>query len=365
MNKNCHFKRDAVIGVDLATINDILSSIKERGGVIYNHRKFDFNKILISGYIEVGKRFFKVTCRYKGKIATYVFDLTTGSKKLANSVTNRGMNAYIQLVKMSDMSKIPDLVGDDVDFDGKNHKPFSAGPIIGFNPKFNRTENFAYGYDVNSAYSAAMLEPIPDTSMLKTVNIASYNAGIVEQDEIGFSVTGELVNVGEHAMYRFKAMESPFQRFVSYYYNLKKNAKDPDERQRAKDILNMAIGYFQRKNPFIRACIIGRANKKIKDLLDENSLYWNTDSFVSLKKRTDIVLGNEIGQFKVEHKGKFRYSDNNYQWNGDKPSYRGVIKEWFPKGYNILTDELPVIGNIYEYDYIKQRIRRRKNEKIR
>ena len=109
---------------------------------------------------------------------------------------------------------------------------------------------------------------------------------------------------------------------------------------------------MQKTNPFIRAKIIYEANKMISDLIDENTLYCNTDSIVSLTERKDIKLGNNIGQFKIEHQGDFAYIGFNYQWNRDVPSYRSIQKSAFKEGYDMLKDPLPArgSGNIVTYN---------------
>ena len=113
---------------------------------------------------------------------------------------------------------------------------------------------------------------------------------------------------------------------------------------------------MQNRNPYIRANIIGLCNDKIKSLIDKNTLYANTDSIVSLIERPELELGDNIGQWKVEHRGKFAYIDYSYQWNETCPSIRGKPKEYFPEGFDLLTDDLPVCNNIYRFDRIKGEI---------
>lgn len=51
-------------------------------------------------------------------------------------------------------------------------------------------------------------------------------------------------------------------------------------------------------------------NKFIKNLMDENTLFSNTDSIVSLVPRPDLKISDNIGDFKIEHKGDFIYLDS-------------------------------------------------------
>lgn len=357
----CLFKRKAYKPVNLKEANSILSYVKKVGGYIRlgEYIPAIHGSLKNNCYIEDGMRFIYMTCRYKGKVATYVFDKITASKKEAGRVCALGMKAYNCLLKFVDKQFLRSIVRPENMVEGnKNILPFSTSPFLWFNEKYNRQESDAISYDMNSAYSYAMLGDMPDTSEVKSVDIKCYNLGIVRKGEIGFDAYGNLVKEGCFALFRFKTIPSPFKKFVDYYYFLKKNAKNKEIKQHAKDILNMSVGYLQRINPFIRATIVSRANNLIKDLIDKNTLYCNTDSIVSLKPRKDLTLGEGLGEWKVEHKGKFRYVDYNYQWDNTLPSYRGIPKAWFNESYNILTDDIPVCGNLYELDYIKFIIRK-------
>lgn len=357
----CRFSRKAFIAVNLTTANNILNYVKSVGGnfklspYIHTIHKSIGNNC----FIEDGMRFIKLTCRYKGKIATYVFDKVNGTKEEANNLCAIGMKAFTCLQRFTKGKEIPKIVKEE-DFNefGKNIYPFATSPFMYFNEKYNETEQDAIGYDMNSAYSYAMLGPIPDTSMLTSAKIRCYNSGIVAVNEIGFDYAGNLVEEGNYALYRFKALKSPFKAFVEYYYKLKHDAKTKNERKRAKDVLNMSVGYLQRINPFIRATIVSRANNLIKSLIDDNTLYCNTDSIVSLTPRHDLKIGTNIGEWKLEHKSKFKYRDYNYQWDNELPTYRGIPKAWFKEGYNLLEDDIPICGNMYELDYIKFIIRK-------
>lgn len=249
----------------------------------------------------------------------------------------------------------------------------SAKPFTYYNPKYNRTRHKCIGYDLNSSYSNAMLGQLPDTNV-------PYHSGIVKDGEVGFNdVEGELIPVfkGHYSMFIFPLMDSPYQRFVNNWYSKKKKysellkqveAKKDKEaiekykrlKAKAKDTLNFCIGYMQRTNPFLRAIIIWRANKIIKDLMNDDVVFCNTDSLVCLDVRDDINIGDDIGQFKIEHKGDFAYIDFSYQWNKDKPHWKHIPQSAFPDDYDILSDPTPACtaGNIVKYvnyrlEYIK------------
>lgn len=222
----------------------------------------------------------------------------------------------------------------------------SARPLLYANPKYNKTRNEAIGYDINSSYSYAMLNDMPDTSV-------PFRTGTVKAGEIGFKEDGEgnfvPVFEGHFSLWVFPLMKTPFERFVNTWYKRKANSKTEEERLKAKGILNYCVGYLQKTNPFLRATIIYYANKKIEDLIDDDTLYCNTDAIVSLRP-LDLDIGPKIGQFKIEHQGKFAYNGYNYQWDLNKPSYRHVSKAWFRKGFDILVDNPPKAGNVVRFN---------------
>lgn len=258
--------------------------------------------------------------------------------------TMAGMNAYTTLCKYWKVPKFEDL-------GYKISSYFSASPLIGYNPKYNKQRLPAWGYDLNSAYSYAMLREWIDTT--------DYRTGYIEEGEVGltYNEEGKIVierRIGKYAQFVFKKMETPegIKRFIDKYYNMKKNATNREEKQKAKDMLNLCVGYLQRVNPFLRAWIVCQCNELIESLLDENSLFWNTDCIVSRVRRPDIeaLLGVECGQWKLEHEGVVAYIENKYQWNDEVPVYRGVPKSAFPENYDILRDGVPKVNLIWEFD---------------
>lgn len=280
---------------------------------------------------------FSLTMKYGSQVRTYTLDKVAGEIK-ADPI--HGAVCFSKLVNMC-KEPIPITVKDsDMDKDGKVVRPFSVSPFLWNNPEYEgiRIEN-CFSYDINSSYAYAMCQPMPDTTK-KPV------AKRVEKGEIGFDLDGSLLHEGQFSMWVFPLTESPFKHFARYYYEKKKKTKG-QEHQRAKDILNLAVGYLQRKNPFLRAAIVGYANERIKSFLDKDSIYCNTDSLVSMKPRPDLKLSDEMGEFKIEHQGSFAMMGMNYQWNKENPKYRGVPSKWFIDGYDILKDGVP--ENINDY----------------
>lgn len=305
------------------------------------------------------------------RYACHIFYLD-GRKIEKENIT--GMRAFVQLQRMSNKGVLD--LRNDLTIYNPYLGEFILPSIGGYNFKnmkyINNRYNNCFSYDINSSYSYAMIQNIPDTSKILRKN------DFLKEGEIGFKIMLDTLtmrlsmfavfNVNDYADYIFKSIESPFKKFVEFYYNKKKNAKSKVERAKYKDILNISVGYTRRVNPFIYSCILTRARKNIFKYIDDNTLIATTDSIVSLKKRSDLKISNEIGDFKIERKGTFAYNKSGYQWDEDLPIIRGKSKQWFkvnyPDGWDILKDPLPTIEhNIFKFDKDKYQIERSiKNE---
>ena len=82
---------------------------------------------------------------------------------------------------------------------------------------------------------------------------------------------------------------------------------------------------------------------------------WNTDALYCTEhiEELDNLIGDDIGQFKIEYEGMFRQRGCNYQkldLEEHKTSYRGKSKILFKDEYNILTDRLPTCVMPYKMD---------------
>lgn len=230
----------------------------------------------------------------------------------------------------------------------------SASPFLWKNDKYEGKKVKAYAYDMNASYSWGMLQKMPATEQLRT-------GDIVREGEIGFSWDMELVPPGQLAVYVCPLVESPFRRFVETYYTRKQKHKGTDKAN-DKAILNYSVGYLQLVNPFLRAAIMGWSKVYVTSLMDQNTIYSNTDCIVSLKERPDLKIGDEIGQWKLEHYGDFAFVGFNCQWYNDTVAYRGVPKAWFNAAtYDILTDEIPT-GNLNPYIFDPAKLRILKKE---
>jgi hypothetical protein len=277
---------------------------------------------------------FEITYKYGDNPCTYIFDKSTGDTEDHQQIT--GLEAYRVLSMYTHINKV---------IDSKEDAPFSAKGLLWKNKKYEGQRVQAICYDMNSAYSYAMIQDMPDTSV-------PPKAKVIGAGEIGFDVNGNRQTSG-YSIYVFRLIESPFKKFVQTYYDKKNKAKTKAERRKAKEYLNFCVGFLQNRDPYTRAQIVGLANDLILSLIDENTLYCNTDSIVCLKEREDLKLGDNIGEWKIEHRGDFAYVGFNYQWNLDKPSIRGKTKSYFDDNWDILKDELPECNNSYYFDRIK------------
>ena len=192
-----------------------------------------------------------------------------------------------------------------------------------------------YCYDLNSAYAVFALESMPDTTR-------PLGYGMVEEGQIGFRDTGRTIlhidkytgkqevrcamtvcEPGEYAKFRFPLIDSPFAKYFENQWKKKSKPKNDTMKRNAKNSIVIAVGAMQNINPFYRITIVDRANKFIKKWSDENTVFCNTDSIVSLVKRDDLTIGDGLGEFKVEAHGDFTYMGANYEWSTGKSAHRG------------------------------------------
>lgn len=275
-----------------------------------------------------------VKTEYKGKVKEYITFLDGRE----DPVVITGATAYTTL--KSYWPELPEIPEDSPIYDF-----ISASPMIDYNEKYNNQRVEAWGYDLNSAYASVILQGWIDTTSGPMAKV------IDPETEIGFDTDLDIQREG-FSMYVFKKMETPkgLRNWVNTYYKKKKEAKNRIDKLKAKQHLNFAIGFLQRKNPWLRAWVVSRCNEYIKSLIDENTLFWNTDSIVSRVPRPDLEIGLEIGQWKLEHEGVVAYKGNTYQWNNDKPTYRGVPKTWFKGDFDLLKDDKPANENLFYFN---------------
>ena len=321
----------------------------------------NISKISLSQHmiIELKDTKIEITTRYYeyGVPTTYIFDLNN-----EDIFVRSGLDYFKEF---SRAYKVPKADKYNIDRLNKykntenNKYVCSASPILDYNRKYEKQllEN-CYEYDLNSAYANTLLRKIPD---LENPVIAKWPDQIkVNKNEVGFILddTLSIVNSGYMADIKFKLIDTPkkLKDFLIRWYNRKKNSTG-NEKLEAKAMLNLPIGYCQRYNPFLRSYVVNSCNKVIKELIDENTLFWNTDAIFSKVKRPELEIGNEIGQFKEIKCSKLVYVGNVYQINDEDPTYRGISKTWFKsfekeygRKYDLLKDYDKTISRINYYD---------------
>lgn len=299
----------------------------------------------------------EITTKYlDGKPCTYVFDLNGDTK---DSVL-QGQQAYAQLQKAFKAPDAKDYHIPALDrwYDESTGKYVcSAKPLLGFRKEHEREElHDCYEYDLNSAYASVLSGKLPD------VNKPSYHPEMakVRKGEIGFLLDDDLTMVREgYADITFPLIESPdsVKAFCAKYYLIKENTSGAAKSQ-AKAMLNYPIGYYQRKNPFIRSYVVHSCNERIRKLIDKDTLFYNTDAIFSLRKRDDLELGRGIGKFKEIRLGTLKYIGNVYQADDDMPKYRGIPKAYFERfrqingrPFDLLKDEITDRRCMYSFDF--------------
>ena len=351
--------------ISLAEMNGVLKYISENKSVYLRKKKDDEYFATSKCWINVESR--NMTVLYKddtGKPKFFAFDLAEGNvhNKINPGLALSTLGKYYKIPEIKELyPEIAYLCQPADCIDDKGRSGMKVEPLLMFNRKFESKRTYAYCYDMNSAYSWAMLQDLPDTSQGLRVN------DVVGENEIGFySYRGENINgdvtssyilaqPGDYAHFIFPRMKSPFGKFVNIWYNKKVNAKDAEEKLKAKEMLNFCIGCLQNHNPFIRCAIVNYCNNRITDIIAKERkkgndfLYANTDCVTLTKPIDYVTIGNDVGQWKIKE-GYFAFRGCNYQWDLEIPTYRGIPKKWFPEGWDILKCPLPKSNNNYIFD---------------
>lgn len=313
--------------------------------IVFAPREKEYRNYMIAN-LEIKAVSVKLTYRRNNKTICYVSRMDDGDSNQKIS----GLRAYTTMCQNLLPWHIPNLREREVFGFHKSVKGVISWKILPtiqfmfYNKELSghRYED-CYGYDRNSAFTWAMMQPIPNTEETPLILTKT------KKGQIGFNLDGTVCfEPGHLCNFVFNEMESPFIKFAQKWFLKKRDAKTVEDKEKAKQTLNFCIGYMHRTNPFIRNCIVARSNNFIKNLIDEDTLYCNTDSIVSRKKRTDLNLGRELGQWKIEHQGDFAFKEFSYQWNDAIPIYRGIPKQWFlnfekahGRFWDLLIDPLP------------------------
>ena len=216
---------------------------------------------------------------------------------------------------------------------------FSAIPTIGSKTQNKAVFSNVYEYDINSAYASVLLAGVPNFSQIERNRVVRHGEiGFMLEESLSLCYPGE---IAELVMPLIPCPES-LKEYIHKWYNLKKKGS-----VEAKAMLNYPIGYFQRTNPLFRAYVVNSCNRRIKKLINEHTITWNTDA-VYTTENLDLIIGEEIGQWKKRYIRKFTLLGCNYQIEEENPIFRGIPKYWFEsfkrihgRPFNLETDTLP------------------------
>lgn len=327
---------------DYKLFNELVDYARERS-IILNKKWEERDKkesCRFYSFFHRTQKYAILTTRYfngsKGSVVSFKFDMYEDDK--TSEVQGSTVYATLQrYYKTADFTKDEYVCNRLCYSEAEGKFLVTVGGVLGYNRKHNRTRQKAWCYDRTSAYAWHLMQDLPLGETYDTERR-------VEKGEIGFFLLGDTVKLayeGQYASFIFKLMPSPFKPFVEKYFHEKAIATIPEGRQRAKDMLNFGIGYFQRKNPFLRYYIVLKANEMIEKLIDDDTLMWNTDAIYSRRKREDLDVGTDIGQFKLEYEGDFAYIGHVYQKGTEPPHARKIIRKLFKPGFDLLKDPMP------------------------
>ena len=262
-----------------------------------------------------------------------------------------GQKAYMQFQKAAHIPTLKQLGLEEIihkcSIDGKFS--CSAVPVIGSKTQNKAVFSNVYEFDINSAYASVLLRGVPNFAQIE------YNR-VVGHGEIGFMLDEALClcKEGEIAEIVMPLMPCPVElkNYIYKWYALKKTGS-----QEAKAMLNYPIGYFQRTNPLFRAYVVNSCNNRIRELINENTITWNTDA-VYTTEDLDLEIGEEIGQWKKRFIKKFTLLGCNYQIDDENPIFRGIPKYWFEsfkrihgRTFNLEIDTLPERVNKWQINW--------------
>lgn len=350
-------------------MNSILSKLEGYGyETIWTREPYQGEKWSEKVFVQQTETMFRAAFKFGGRAVVCWCFLDEGRK---DELFIQGKRAYAIMAKYYKAPRMPSKWCDKELGGVPNYDYLTSSALLYVNPIYDGKATKATCFDMNSAYGWALEQRIPDTSKLER------NRNLKE-GEIGFLVSGEgdwigwgrrlwLVESG-FANFCFPAMESPYKKFVDVWFRIKKNSDDPKERALAKAVVNESIGYLQLVNPFIRATVVERCNKRISSFVTDKTIYSNTDSICEERESDPAFpISDELGDFKVEHRGTVKVKGYTYQWDERAPVYRGVPKAAFRKfkkengrPFDLLSDEVPErgYGNSWDFDTVTRRLKK-------
>lgn len=332
-----HIRKQNVDSVE--EMNEILKDVQEMCANIY-YNKFDRTQDTLkwNAYIEDDDYKIKITYKPFKKAITYVFD-----KDNKYQIKIEPKSCVSQMSRAYKIERVEEIL--DID-------PLTlpaAKPWLYKNNKYNGKAVNAYEYDLSQAYAQMLKLPLPITKSMKRY------AKLSNSTQIGFiELNGDLMLVendyNTECDYVFDTMESPYIKWVNRIFERCDKATDDNAKTEIKSLYRFAVGDLQNINPFWRATIVGRCNELVKSYMNEDTVYCNTDSIVSTKRRLDLESDPNFNWKlkRVNEVFKWQKDKMNYQWNDELPVMRGPLKryvEYYNKTHaikwNILTDAIP------------------------
>lgn len=340
-------------------------------GFVFIFEKYTNQPIANVCYIDITATKCKITYKLIKK-RTYVFDLD-GNQLSEQTV----INACSQLTKVYKYEDVEEVLGIKYDHtiapDGKAYgyrvNIGSAAPYKYFNKTYYNKEIKAYEYDLSSAYLQVLAKlRLPKLTTMKCNTVVGKNQ--VGFYQAGNTKVGNKLNFtyreGAYCQWVFDLMpERPYEEWAIKKLNQLSSMPKGPEKDKIKNVPRYSVGQMQNHNPFIRCMVVETCTKLIKSLQDENTVYSNTDSIVSLTQRPDIENYTDY-KFHTDSKhynARFYMVQDgdgiSYQWNDEMPKASGLKKRYIER-YNrehntkfiLGADEMPVKLNKTLYEVV-------------
>ena len=340
-------------------------------GFVFIFDKYKNQPIANRCYVDISETKCKLTYKLIKK-RTYVFDLD-GNQLSEQSV----INACSQLAKAYKCEDVGEVLGIKYDHamavDGKpkgyRENIGSATPFKYYNKKYYNKEVKAYEYDLSSAYLQVLAKlRLPKLSTMKCNTVIGKNQ--VGFFQVNATRTGNKLafsyKEGTYAQWVFDLTDDmPYKDWATKTLSKLSTMASGTEKDKIKNVPRYAVGQMQHHNPFIRCMVVDTCTKLIKSLMNEDTIYSNTDSIISLTRREDIENYTEY-KFHTDSKHYnarfYMIQDGDsiiYQWNKEIPKASGLKKRYIERynrehaeKFTLGTDEMPVKTNKTLYEVL-------------
>lgn len=331
--------------------------------------KYKNQPIVNRCYVDISETKCKLTYKLIKK-RTFVFDLD-GNQLSEQTV----INACSQLAKAHKYEDVEEVLGIKYDkkkaVDGKpkgyRESIGSATPFKYYNKNYYNKDVKAYEYDLSSAYLQVLAKlRLPKLNTLRCNTFIGPNQ--VGFFQVNATRTGNKLGFsykqGTYAQWVFDLTDdAPYAAWATKTLAKLSTMSKGIEKDKIKNVPRYAVGQMQNHNPFIRCLVVDTCTKLIKSLMDENTIYSNTDSIVSLTQRPDIENYTDY-KFHTDSKHYnarfYMIQDGDsiiYQWNDEIPKASGLKKRYIER-YNrehadnfiLGTNEMPAKTNKTLYE---------------